>query len=254
MELHTANSTYSCREFEELLKEKSNKECFDCREVPACWASVNNSIYLCMNCAGIHRGFGVSISYIRSITIDTWNETQINYMKAGGNKRLEALLIEFKVPKSTPTDKLYCSKLLEYHRNRIKNGVNNETGPIPPTIEEALIPIVTILNNSNSTMNKNIYFVSSTSNDLDSSSSGSSQKQNGIFSSVSNMLNTAYQTSKTVASNVKDKVGTMDITNKLYNTGNYTVEKLKATGIIVKDKSAKTAEVIKDTSYKVAAK
>lgn len=39
---------------------------------PAHWASINNGIFLCLNCAGEHRGYGVSISYIRSITIDTW--------------------------------------------------------------------------------------------------------------------------------------------------------------------------------------
>lgn len=39
---------------------------------PAHWASINNGIFLCLNCAGEHRGLGVSISYMRSATIDTW--------------------------------------------------------------------------------------------------------------------------------------------------------------------------------------
>ena len=41
-------------------------------KTPAQWASINNAIYLCLNCAGEHRGYGVNVSFIRSITIDTW--------------------------------------------------------------------------------------------------------------------------------------------------------------------------------------
>jgi hypothetical protein len=41
-------------------------------KTPAQWASINNGIYLCINCSGEHRGYGVTISFMRSITIDTW--------------------------------------------------------------------------------------------------------------------------------------------------------------------------------------
>jgi hypothetical protein len=36
------------------------------------WCSINNGITLCLICAGQHRNFGVNISYIRSLTIDSW--------------------------------------------------------------------------------------------------------------------------------------------------------------------------------------
>jgi hypothetical protein len=39
---------------------------------PAHWASVNNAVYLCLDCSGEHRGLGVSISYVRSVTLDSW--------------------------------------------------------------------------------------------------------------------------------------------------------------------------------------
>ena len=36
-----------------------NSKCFDCGGDHPSWVSVNNGIFLCLNCAGIHRGFGV---------------------------------------------------------------------------------------------------------------------------------------------------------------------------------------------------
>ena len=44
--------TYGHYEFEDLLKDEENKNCFDCGKHPAQWASVNNAVYLCLNCAG----------------------------------------------------------------------------------------------------------------------------------------------------------------------------------------------------------
>ena len=114
MKVNTANSTFSNDEFDVLMQDKLNTTCFDCGATPASWASVNNAIYLCLNCAGNHRGYGVNLSYIRSITIDTWNETQLNFMKLGGNRRLEELLNLFEVPRSTPSQVLFSSKLLDF--------------------------------------------------------------------------------------------------------------------------------------------
>ena len=39
--------------------DKSNNKCFECREETPQWISVNNGIFICLNCAGAHRGFGV---------------------------------------------------------------------------------------------------------------------------------------------------------------------------------------------------
>jgi len=57
---------------EEIFSNDYNRYCFDCGAKEPNWASINNAIFLCLSCAGIHRGYGVSISYIRSITMDLW--------------------------------------------------------------------------------------------------------------------------------------------------------------------------------------
>ena len=100
-----------------LLKDTENQQCFDCGKSPTNWASINNAIYLCINCSGIHRGYGVDISYIKSITLDTWNENQINLMKIGGNKNLRILLEKYDIDKNK-VDKniLYHSKIMDFYR------------------------------------------------------------------------------------------------------------------------------------------
>lgn len=39
------------------------------------WASVNFGVFLCINCAGIHRG--MSISKVRSVRLDSWSPDMI---------------------------------------------------------------------------------------------------------------------------------------------------------------------------------
>jgi len=49
------------------------------------WASVNNAIFVCLNCAGFHRGLGVQFSFMKSTNLDSWKLDQLNSMKIGGN-------------------------------------------------------------------------------------------------------------------------------------------------------------------------
>lgn len=44
-------------------------------------------VWICLECAGKHRGLGVHISFVGSLELDSWNESQINIMKHGGNQR-----------------------------------------------------------------------------------------------------------------------------------------------------------------------
>jgi ADP-ribosylation factor GTPase-activating protein 1 len=63
---------FSHSAFEQLMKEPSNRYCFDCNSPYPKWASLNHGIYICLNCAGLHRGLGVQMSFVRSITMDNW--------------------------------------------------------------------------------------------------------------------------------------------------------------------------------------
>ncbi|KAI0677332.1 ArfGap-domain-containing protein [Trametes maxima] len=68
-----------------------NKRCIDCNNPNPQWASLSFAVFLCLQCAGVHRGFGVHVSFVRSVSMDTWQEEQIKRMQLGGN----ALFREF---------------------------------------------------------------------------------------------------------------------------------------------------------------
>lgn len=72
--------------------DQDNTRCFDCQDPHPQWASANNAVFLCIRCAGVHRGFGTHISFVRSLSMDTWKQVQVKKMKLGGNKRFREFL------------------------------------------------------------------------------------------------------------------------------------------------------------------
>lgn len=63
-----------------------NDRCCDCDKASPQWASLTFGILVCLECSGVHRGLGVHISFIRSLTLDGWSGEQVKRMLlAGGN-------------------------------------------------------------------------------------------------------------------------------------------------------------------------
>ena len=128
---------FSNEEFTELMKIKENKRCFDCNVKSCQWASINNGIFLCTNCSGIHRGLGVDKSYIRSILWDNWTENQLEFMKQGGNKTLKEFLVNdpYDIKQITP-EKFYGSKIISYYRKLLKSKVDKTKFDLTPLSKE----------------------------------------------------------------------------------------------------------------------
>ncbi|KAL8284149.1 hypothetical protein RQP46_004898 [Phenoliferia psychrophenolica] len=64
-----------------------NKTCIDCDVPMPQWASLSFGVFCCLTCSGAHRGLGVHISFVRSLTMDKWTEVQVTKMRVGGNKK-----------------------------------------------------------------------------------------------------------------------------------------------------------------------
>ena len=63
-----------------------NKRCADCNSKDNSWCSVNIGVFLCTNCAQIHRGVGTHISKVKScMGTYIWYPDEIERMKKIGN-------------------------------------------------------------------------------------------------------------------------------------------------------------------------
>ncbi|KHJ35568.1 putative uba ts-n domain-containing protein [Erysiphe necator] len=74
------------RVLQDLIKTvPGNNVCADCQARNPGWASWNLGIFLCMQCAAVHRKLGTHISKVKSLTMDSWSHEQVEIMKRIGN-------------------------------------------------------------------------------------------------------------------------------------------------------------------------
>ncbi|KAK4226497.1 UBA domain-containing protein 3 [Podospora fimiseda] len=62
-----------------------NDICADCSARNPSWASWSLGIFLCMRCATIHRKMGTHVSKVKSLSMDSWSNEQVDNMKKVGN-------------------------------------------------------------------------------------------------------------------------------------------------------------------------
>ncbi|PWN32871.1 uncharacterized protein FA14DRAFT_174545 [Meira miltonrushii] len=91
-----SNKFARAREILAIASLPQNKQCADCRKPDPRWASWNLNgmpccIFICIECSGIHRGLGVSVSKVRSVDLDDWNEQQLKAARIWGNERANAI-------------------------------------------------------------------------------------------------------------------------------------------------------------------
>ncbi|SAM82253.1 uncharacterized protein UBRO_04800 [Ustilago bromivora] len=88
----------------DLVRQPGNDVCADCKGRAPRWASWNLGIFICVQCAGVHRKMGVHISKVKSITLDTWTREQVDRMKEMGNIKSNRIFNSDEMRNRPPTN------------------------------------------------------------------------------------------------------------------------------------------------------
>ncbi|XP_028306990.1 arf-GAP with dual PH domain-containing protein 2-like isoform X1 [Gouania willdenowi] len=74
----------------DLVKQPGNNLCADCQAPEPDWASYTLGVFVCLNCCGMHRNLP-AISKVKSIRLDHWEDSLVEFMQQRGNSVVKAL-------------------------------------------------------------------------------------------------------------------------------------------------------------------
>jgi len=105
--------------FKKLKLERANQFCAECGTPHPQWASATLGIFICYQCSGLHRSFGVHLSFVRSLNMDSWTPKQIYIMQHGGNQRFLEYSKSKGIPQGNPSSMKYSGRAFDEYRKML---------------------------------------------------------------------------------------------------------------------------------------
>lgn len=108
-----------------------NDRCCDCGAADTAWVLANKGGLICIDCSGVHRQMGVTVSKVRSFELDQWSEAALGFLERTGNVVLNERLEHRRAnadrdrTQLTRTDflrKKYVDRAYVSSRNRTEDG------------------------------------------------------------------------------------------------------------------------------------
>ncbi|KAM0344716.1 hypothetical protein ACHAPU_007311 [Fusarium lateritium] len=119
-----------------------NNMCADCHARNPAWASWSLGVFLCMRCAAIHRKLGTHISKVKSLSMDSWTNEQVDNMRKVGNVTSNNIYNPEHGKPPVPVDVDEADSAMErFIRQKYMNNTVSRTGkPKSPHVGEGTPP------------------------------------------------------------------------------------------------------------------
>ena len=119
--------------YQEISNQKMNNVCFDCRKAGPKYISINNAIFLCEECAQIHRTFPQNISLIIDNKLNLLSNIFLKYLYYGGNDNLDDFVnYEYPGLQNYTSEILYKTQAMIYYREDLKCKIEGKPKPSCP--------------------------------------------------------------------------------------------------------------------------
>ena len=138
----TNNVPYMGNPYIKMIEEKLNDEfnnfCVECGNENPEYISINNGIFICINCVQNHFKFPKIISNILKNNIKSLTLDEIQPLLCGGNKSLlDFINNEYPKLSEFPPHILYRTQAMVYYRQNLQYLINGGIPPVKPSIKYA---------------------------------------------------------------------------------------------------------------------